>query len=484
MVLCSYSSKLVLDGYTVLDNRFLNEFLPQATGEDVKVYLFGLSLCANPNVEENNLDTISKVLCLTEDEVIRSFSYWQEVGLVQIASRNPLQIKYLPVRANSGSLKIRNKSKYSDFNKQMQDIITGRMMTPNEFNEYYTLIETYHFEPDAVVLIAKYCTSIKGNAINYAYILAVARSFADDGLKTFEAVEEKFLEQERSSDELKQVFAALKIKRDSDIDERNTYLKWKNKFGFTQGVIVAVAKSFKTGGNIAKLDELLTKYFELKLLSIEEIEEYASTREELFEIAKTVCKNLGLYYGNYETVVDNYVLDWANKGYALDTLSFLSNYSFKQSIRTLEGFNTTLQKFYKLGLVTLPSIEKYITAILLADEKIKEVLSASGLDRNVTAFDRDCYKMWTENWGFDHEQILLISKNFMGKANPISYMNKVIANLHEQGAHTTEQIEEKLKSTSYSSAPISKDKKDDFERRNYTKEELNAVFDSLDDVEI
>lgn len=180
MALCSYSSKLALDGYTVLDNKFLNEFLPQATGDDVKVYLFGLNLCSNPNVEENNLDTITKVLSLTEEQVIRSFSYWQEVGLVQIASKNPLEIKYLPVRANSGSLKLRNKEKYSDFNKQMQEIITGRMLTPTELNEYYTLIEVYHFEPEAVVLIAKYCTSLKNNSIGYPYILAVARNYADE----------------------------------------------------------------------------------------------------------------------------------------------------------------------------------------------------------------------------------------------------------------------------------------------------------------
>ncbi len=484
MLLCSYSSKLVLDGYTVLDNRFLNEFLPQATGEDVKVYLFGLSLCSNPIAEENNLDTISRTLSLTEEQVVKSFSYWQDAGLVQIASKNPLQIKYLPVRSNSGSLKIRNKSKFSDFNKQMQEVISGRMITPAEFNEYYTLIETYHFEPEAVLLIAKYCTSLKGGSINYAYILAVARSFAEEGLKTFETVEEKFLEQERSSKELKSVLSALKIKRDSDIEERNCYIKWTTKLGFTHGVIVEVAKTIKSGG-VAKLDEILTKYFELKLLTMEEIEEFSSQRENLFEIAKAVSKNLGLYYGDYETVVNNYVVDWANKGYGLETLMFLSNYCFKQSIRTLEGFNITLQKFYKLGLVTLPSIEKYIDAVLLTDEKIKEVLATAGLERNVTAYDRDCYKMWTENWGYLHDQILLVSSNFKDKTNPISYINRVLANLHEQGAITTKQIEEKLKANKELKGLETKTKSENnFETRNYSHAELSAVFDSLDDVEI
>ena len=98
MALCTFSSKLVMDGFTVLDNTFFNEFLPQATGDDVKVYLYGLTLCSNPNEEDNNLDTICKVLSLTEDQVIKSFSYWQEMGLVQLASTHPLEIKFLPVR--------------------------------------------------------------------------------------------------------------------------------------------------------------------------------------------------------------------------------------------------------------------------------------------------------------------------------------------------------------------------------------------------
>ena len=148
-----------------ISRTFLNEFLPQATGDDVKVYLYGLNLCTNPNEEDNNIDTICKVLSLTEEQVLRAFSYWQEMGLVQLVSSNPLEIKFLPIRAHSGSAKIRNKEKYSDFNKQIQAIISGRMITPNEYNEYYSLIETYHFEPEALILIARYCTAIKTTSI-------------------------------------------------------------------------------------------------------------------------------------------------------------------------------------------------------------------------------------------------------------------------------------------------------------------------------
>lgn len=472
-----------MDGYTILDNTFLNEFLPQATGDDVKVYLYGLNLCSNPNIEDNCLDTMSKVLSLTEDEIIKSFSYWQEIGLVQMVSTKPLEIRFLPIRANSGSVKIRNKEKYSDFNKQMQNVISGRMITPVEFNEYYSLIEVYHFEPEAVVLIAKYCTSIKNNAIGYPYILAVARSFANDGLKTCETIEQKFLEQEKSTKEIKQVIDALGLKRDADIEERNLYVKWTSHYGFAHGTIITIAKTQKKKGGFSKLDNVLTKYFEQKLLTIEDISAFSEQQDTMFEIAKDVSKNLGLYYQNLENVISTYVSDWMKKGYDKTTLEFLSNYCFKQSIRTLDGMNIIIQKFYKLGLISIESIEQYIGSILQVDEQIKQVLESVELMRNVSNFDREFFKTWTKQWNFSLEQILLISKTAIGKINPMSYLNKILADIFAKHISSDADIKKYLKSASKTETKQTT-KQNDFESRVYSQEELSAVFDSLDDVEI
>ena len=474
-----------MDGFTVLDNNFLNEFLPQSTGEDVKVYLYGLNLCSNPNEEDNNLDTICKILSMTEDQVIKSFSYWQEMGLVQLVSTNPLEIKYLPVRAHSGSAKIRNKDKYSDFNKQIQEIISGRMITPNEFNEYYSLIETYHFEPEALILIARYCTAIKTSSIGYPYILAVAKDFARDGLKTVETVEQKFVEQEKSTKEIKQILDSLGLKREADIDERNLYLKWTNSFGFTHGVILAVAKTLKKKGGFARLDGVLSKYFEQKLFTMEEISAFSEERDAMFESAKNISRTLGLYYQNLESVVDTYVIDWTNKGFDFATLEYISKFCFTQSIRTLDGMNTVIQKFFKLGVISIEAIVQYIDASIKTDELIKEIFDKCGLIKSVSSYDRDFYKTWTSNWGFSHEQVLMATELTTGKNNPITYLNKVLADLHEQGVSVNAEMIKALKSkpttnTTSTSAP----EKQNYATHNYSKEDLAGVFDSLDDVEV
>lgn len=486
MATFTFSSKMVQDGYTVIDNVFFNEFLPGATGDDIKIYLFGLSLCSSPESEDNSLSSISRTLSISEANIKKAYAYWQDMGLVQIVSKDPFEVRYLKVKAHSGSVKIRDKGKYADFNKQMQDIISGRMITPLEYNEYYSLIETYHFEPEAVLLIAKYCTFNKTTAISYPYILAVARDFARENLKTFQAVEEKFLEQEKASESIEQILLTLGLKRKADIDERNMFLKWTKTYGFDLSVILAVAKKLKKRGGFPALDSLMQKYFEMRLMSVQEIENYSSLQEELYASAKSVSKLLGLVFQDYENVVQTYISDWANKGYDSATLDFIANYCFRQSVRTLEGMNTIVQKFYKLGLISTESIEQYIRQIIASDSGIKEILETVGLVRSVSSFDRDFYKTWTVSWGYTHAEILEVAKYSRGKTSPMPYINKVIANLFSSNIHGEKEIKKQLEKseTKTTSSAKQSDKKNDFEKRTYTSEELSAVFDSLDDVEL
>jgi DNA replication protein DnaD len=143
--------------------------------------------------------------------------------------------------------------------------------------------------------------------------------------------------------------------------------------------------------------------------------------------------------------------------------------------------NTVVQKFFKLGLVSLESLEQYISGIIKSDEEIKVILDSVGLVRSVSSFDRDFFKTWTNNWGFSNEQILQASEIAKGKSNPMSYLNKILSSINERGLKTEKEIADYLKSAS---TGTQKADKPDFEQRAYTAEEMNAVIASLDDIEI
>lgn len=482
MALCAFSSALAMGSSTLVDNTFINEFLPAAPDNAVKVYLYGLALCSSPSKEDNSIDSMATALSLTEEQLFEAFSYWQQMGLVQIVNKSPFEIKYLSARENSGNSKIRVKGKYKDFNDQIQTILSGRMISPIEFNEYYHLIENQHFEPEALIMIIKYCTNIKSADIGSAYIIKVAKSFGEQGIKTTAALEAKLLEQERSSTEIKNILKALGLNRDADIEERNMYLKWINNFGFTHGVILQVAKLQNKKGGINKLDETLSKLYEQRLFTLEEIEIYSKEKEELYSIAKKVASTLGLYYQNLESVVEVYIKDWVNKGYDQETLTLLSNYCFKQDIKTLSLMNEIVLKFYKLGIVTIDAINEYIESVVSTDNSIKSILQKLGILRRVNSSDRNFFRTWTIDWDFSLEVIELVAEKAKATSSPVRYMNKLLLDLNSKNIHDVEKVKIELNKVNVN--PSSQVVKSDFGQRDYTKEELDALFDSLDDIEV
>lgn len=482
MGLCSFSSNLRNSSSTIIDNEFINEFLPGAPDGAVKVYLYGLYLCSNPQSDDNDISSMSTVLSLSVDQIFEYFSYWQELGLVQIMNKTPLEVKFLSAKKFSGNSKIRTKAKYKDFNDQVQEILSGRMITPLEFNEYYNLIELHHFEPDAIIMIIKYCTKLKSTSINYPYILAVAKSFENEGIKSVTALEQKFLEQEQASGDVKDVLKALGLNRDADLDERNMYLKWTNNFGFTKSVVLLVASSLNKKGGMSKLDETLSKYFEQKLFTLEDIENYSKQKEEFYDIAKKVTSTLGLYYQNLDSTVEVYIKDWVQKGFDKNTLSLLSVYCYKQDIRSLSLMNEAVLKFFKKGLISSEAISQYLGEVVAKDESIKKILETLGSLRKVNSADRDIYNTWCEDWNISDEIILMVAEKSKGTSSPIRYMNKLLSEIHAKNISSLEEATKLCSQTNFTKTETKT--QPNFKQREYTKEELDALFDSLDDIEV
>ena len=211
---------------------------------------------------------------------------------------------------------------------------------------------------------------------------------------------------------------------------------------------------------------------------------YSAQKDKLYDLARLVTKNIGVYYQNLENVVDTYVSDWSSKGYDETALELISKYCFKQSIRTLDGMNTIVQKFFKLGLVTISAINEYLEGILATDKIIKDILENVGLSRSVSGYDRDLFKTWNETWNLPVDVIMLASNSAKEKVQPIMYLNKLLSSLHVKGATNIDtaksEIENFAKATTYKPT----EQKPNFEQREYTSTELSALFDSLDDIEV
>lgn len=482
MPFCRFSTGFVADTNIVLDSMFLNDYVPYAPESCLKVYLFGLYKCYNSSSYDNTLENFEKVLNLSKEDIISCFTYWQDQNLVQIINLEPeIEIRYLPVKNACKNLKKFKVEKYSSFAMQAQEILS-RPVSTNEINEYISLIEQYSMQPEALLMIIKFCTNNKGDSISYQYILTVARNWAKEHILTTEKVEEKLTELMNVLGDGAKVAAALKFKGNVSHEHSALIIKWTRELGFELDTIIHVAKcvSNKTTRNgFERLDAALSKYYEQRLFSSLEIDEYEANKTALISLAKKVNKALGLYYENVDNVIDTYILPWISKGYSEETLTSIANFCFRNNIRTLDGMNDRINKFYKLGYTTLTGINQYIDEKVVVDKEIKNILSKLNIERKVNSYDRDMYNVWTNIWKMPKAVIEHASSLACGKASPMQYLNQVLSTWHSAGIDSLE------KAKAYKGVPTGEVTNQNVVKgRSYTADELDAMFTNLDEVEI
>lgn len=481
MAFCDKEKQLIDSGVTCVDNKFILNYMPDAPDKCVAVYLLGLTLTESGGAD-NSCETIARKTNLSEEEVLAAYLYWEELGLVHVTSDNPPKILYLNIRDSANTGKKIKASKYSKFNKDMQNVIEGRMLTPNELNEYYTFLENTTFQPEALVATAKYCAALKGSDINYRYVLTVARNQLAKGATTLEVVQDNLNSQQKYDEDLKLLFAVLRISRKFDHTDREFFEKWTKNFGFSTDIVIAVAKDLNRK-SMEKLDAALSEYYKKGALSVAEIQQYKAEKQHYTELAISVNRALGLFYQSVDAVIDEYVIGWVGKGYDDETLLAIAKYCFRSGIRTLAGFAGVIDKLYKNGVTTLSALDSYLQNLEALDKNIKEMLEKAGIERNVTNNDRALYRTWTTLWNMPHDVICFAAEKAAGTFSPMAYLNKILAYYKQKNILTLDQAQAEKQAaaaeTPIKRAVIGKD----LQRRAYTDEQLNSLFTSLDDTE-
>lgn len=484
MGFCQFSSESVISNTTNVDNTFINEFLPYANDTCVKVYLYGLYKCNNANSYDNTLESFSTILGIPEEDIYSAFLYWQDQGLVQVLSTEPFEVVYHPIKSAITNTKKYNKDKYTNFNMQLEAILKGKNITLNEYYQYYEFMEVHHMEPEALLLIIEYCVRAKGVKVGYNYVLTIAKNWAYDGYTSYEKVDQKLQELEQNSTEIGELFDILGIKRIATIDEKEYLRKWKAEYEFSFASILEVCKLNKKKKlkitNFEKLDSIFKKYYEMKLTTIKDIELYEKEKDGLYKISRKICKEIGLYYDNIEPVSSNYVSKWVLMGFSDEVLFRIANYCFKTSIRNLDGMDAIINKFFKLGVVTEDALNEYFNDVLKFDNQIKQILESLGIVRNVNKFDRDFYRIWVNDWQMPNELIQEAINLSKDKSSPMQYLNKILSLWHSQGVKTLQDTKNHtLKDDTQKAKPAQ-----NYSNRDYSKVDLNALFDNLEEIEL
>ena len=435
---CSFAKEFSIGIYTDVENVFITEYLPNCSGDAVKVYLYGLFLCQHPE-KDQSLQEIATTLKMTEEQVVSAFEYFEEYALLNIVSKDPFAVQYQQIHNHANSKPRKYKAeKYTDFTKFVQSLITDRMISTSEYSEYFMIMETYSIKPEAMLMIVKYCVDMKGTDISYRYVSKVAKDFGSRGITTVEKIEKELSSYIAKTAVLEQIFATLSIKRSVDVEDANLLKKWTQELCFDSENIIFAASKLKKG-SMAKLDQFLLELYALKSFSKQEIAEYMDKKKAIYELAIKINKALSIYVEVIDTVVDTYTKKWLSYGFDEPTLLFIASTCFKNGKSTLQDMDELCETLRNRGFITISSVGDYFENLKSIDDFIAKVLLTVGLNRKPNPWDRENLNVW-KSWNFSNEMILEAAKLSAGKSSPIAYLNGILSNWKNNSVYTVENI--------------------------------------------
>ena len=237
---------------TRVENLFINEFLPGAPGDCVKVFLFGL-MYAQYN-QEIDSRTMALTLGLTEKDVDNAWKYWESKGLVRLspsAEDSGTYVEFIrqieqfygksyeepaaPPDTSESTEESAEDIIERVVSQQLRAIylkyqdLTGRTISRVEAGKLEDAIKTFNVEPDVLDFAIDYCTGIDKYSVDY--ICKVALRWTEDGARDVSTVKQMIDRRSKRNDAYRKVFAELGFNRLPNPSDREIMDRWFDEMG-------------------------------------------------------------------------------------------------------------------------------------------------------------------------------------------------------------------------------------------------------------
>ena len=426
MAFCSFSKDFDGNSYVSVENKFITKYLPEADGFAVKVYLYGLFLCQKQDVDFS-VRSMAEVLKCSESDIESAFTFWQDYDLVEILSKDPFAVQYLPVRTAVGRPKKVKYEQYADFNKELQRKMSrvGKFVSAGDYLKYMRFLEESSLQPQALLLIVEYCINKQGENVSPSYIFNKAKKLLRNGLSTYEQVENELSNYNAHEGDLVAVFSALgSFQKTPDESDYSAYRKWTETLGFHRDTVIAVAKRLKRG-TIASLESTLEELYEKGKLEKSEVENYLTERETLSSLTFRIARKLGAKVVNPATYIDVYVEKWYNYGFDEESLLDIALFCLKTDRASFDSMDSAIERLFAVGVITRDGVKAFLKEKNDELKLFSKIQDSCGAIRKNSA-NISLIRTW-RSWNFNDEMILEAAKRSATSANPVPYMNKILS---------------------------------------------------------
>lgn len=301
------NDKSMIFSTTEIPDVFITEYLSQANGNYIKVYLY-MTFLSKYN-KEIKINDMSKTLAIDFKVIQEALKYWEDHGVITKKANGyilnnlqeiELHKLYTPrLTATPEETQKNQKNQYRA--KAIEDINNSYfqgIMSPSWYTDINLWFSKYQFEEQVMIALFRYC--FDKSALHKNYVQVVADAWAKNNIKTYTDLEIYYEQQEKLSTIEKTIARKLGISRGLTQYEKAFVEKWVVDFKYTLPIIeIALKKTTsKSNPNFDYIDKLLTDWNDKNLRTIEEITNYISNLKQKQKNIKELEKKTQL--ANYE----------------------------------------------------------------------------------------------------------------------------------------------------------------------------------------
>ena len=428
MSFAAFSKEVTANMFTSVENQFITKYLPQADGDAVRAYLYGLYLCQCAG--DFDAETAAKLLRIPLPRFLEIFDFWEECDLVRILSRSPLMLEYLPVSSAVGKPKTIRPEKYAAFNRELYKLLqrAKKDFKPYEMQRILEFLENEPMEQQAFLLVAEYCVKKDGEKLSAAHVINKAQKLCREHKYTYEQVEAELADFHARERELLTLHTLLGIYRKPQESDYALLEKW-SALGMQTGAVTACAETLKKG-SLATLGILVEELAQAGCKTEREARKYLAAREETSSLVFKVARKLGVKVQNPRPYADEYVKKWLSHGYSEESIVKIASLAMKLSF----GFSETdalLEQMYGAGITDPDSVEAYAAARESQLRLLNRLQAACGVIKKTVAA-LDMVAAW-KGENISDAMIMEAAKRSAGASSPLPYMNKLLAAWKKEG---------------------------------------------------
>lgn len=241
-------------GHTPVSDIFLDEYMPAANGEYVKVYLY-LLRCLKSDTQELSISLIADKFDHTESDVQRALKYWEKMHLLKLeydeskaltgiclteegvktakpATESPLPPEDSPDFSSLSSVSPLSQEEAKQLLFICEQYL-GKTLSSTEVSRIMYFHDTLGFSADLIEYLVEYCVSKRHKSLRY--IESVALSWHKSGYTT---VSQAKLQTSTYNKAYFSILKAFGISGRNPVEGEIAYMnKWMKEWSFSQELI-------------------------------------------------------------------------------------------------------------------------------------------------------------------------------------------------------------------------------------------------------